>query len=279
MENLWKKSGVYVIINNINQKRYVGCTSNLAHRQSRHFKDLEKNCHGNIHLQRAYNKYGKYAFVFEVIIFCDKEKLLFYEDYWVKILKVLDKEFGYNLRSTSCKKLYNLLDNAEIFIPKEKKKRNYVNTENRKNALKKVHETPVSEETRLKMRKNNAMRNRPEVRLKSSERQKGKIMSEETRLKISKSNLENKKDLRFLLKYRTKEVRERANKNISNYIVLDETTGKTYNSIQEAAKELNIKPETLTRWLKGKVKKTKPYKLLYKDKPKQKSISYRNMLK
>ena len=52
------KSGIYKIENKITKDIYVGSSVNLSNRKSRHFKDLEKQIHHSIILQRAVNKYG-----------------------------------------------------------------------------------------------------------------------------------------------------------------------------------------------------------------------------
>ena len=72
-------AGVYQIKNKVNNKIYVGSTSNLEIREVNHFSSLKHDKHYNIHLQRSYNKYGKENFVFEVLFICSPESLLFYE--------------------------------------------------------------------------------------------------------------------------------------------------------------------------------------------------------
>ena len=58
---------IYRIHNLITNKDYVGLTNNPKRRESRHFTDLKYGRHDNPHLQRAYNKYGREAFVYEVL--------------------------------------------------------------------------------------------------------------------------------------------------------------------------------------------------------------------
>lgn len=66
-----KKSGIYRILNNLTGKFYLGRSSNLFDRKSRHFSQLRKGIHHNIHLQRSFNKYGQSCFTFEVLEYTD----------------------------------------------------------------------------------------------------------------------------------------------------------------------------------------------------------------
>ena len=56
---------IYSIINNTNQKRYVGQTTNFYRRKQEHLLKLKENRHPNIKLQNAWNKYGEDSFSFE----------------------------------------------------------------------------------------------------------------------------------------------------------------------------------------------------------------------
>lgn len=53
------EAGVYLISNNVNGKCYVGSTIHLDQRRREHFSKLANNKHINVHLQNAYNKYGR----------------------------------------------------------------------------------------------------------------------------------------------------------------------------------------------------------------------------
>ena len=48
---------IYQIINNENQKVYVGKTINFQNRKTSHIRDLENNTHCNKRLQKDWNKY------------------------------------------------------------------------------------------------------------------------------------------------------------------------------------------------------------------------------
>jgi len=82
------KIGIYTITNLINNKKYVGSSISIFKRKTAHFSNLRLNRHPNIHLQNAYNKYGKENFVFSIIDFVEnKEVLLEKEQYYIDTLK------------------------------------------------------------------------------------------------------------------------------------------------------------------------------------------------
>jgi len=93
-------SGIYKIVNKVNMKVYVGYTTNLYRRRQQHINELRYNKHGNRHLQKAFNKYGRFNFEFEVIELCNFDNLCFLEHYWCTILRSNDSEFGYNIKPT-----------------------------------------------------------------------------------------------------------------------------------------------------------------------------------
>lgn len=72
-------SGIYTIVNNVNGKVYVGSSILLASRWRTHVSDLGLNIHDNQHLQSSWNKYGPSVFVFEAVIYCNPEYLIFWE--------------------------------------------------------------------------------------------------------------------------------------------------------------------------------------------------------
>lgn len=91
-----KISGIYVILNNINQKRYIGSSLNIKNRLSRHKKELERGVHCNKHLQNAYEKY-KTNFVFEILELCPENILIEKETFFIEKYKTLDMAYGYNV--------------------------------------------------------------------------------------------------------------------------------------------------------------------------------------
>lgn len=94
--------GVYRI-DGPNNCIYVGSSIDITQRWRQHLADLRNNHHGNIKLQRAFNKYGEGKFKFTVIeLVEDTTKILYYEQIWLDILFTsLDRSQIYNLNPTA----------------------------------------------------------------------------------------------------------------------------------------------------------------------------------
>jgi group I intron endonuclease len=90
------KCGVYLFINTVNGKVYVGSAVNLKRRMIHHRCDLNKGRHTNEHLLRAWRAYGADAFRFEVLEYCEPEERLEREQWWILLLDSLNGEKGYN---------------------------------------------------------------------------------------------------------------------------------------------------------------------------------------
>lgn len=83
-------SGIYAIENVYNNKLYVGSSINIEKRWNRHRKDLVKNRHHNIFMQRSYLKYGDDCFVYFVLEYADivsRDTLNKQEQYWIDLIK------------------------------------------------------------------------------------------------------------------------------------------------------------------------------------------------
>ena len=89
--------GIYKITNTTNGMVYVGQSRNVKKRWSEHKRNLRKGSHENDKLQKAYNKYGAKAFVYEIIETCSLEELNAKEIFWCNELQALDRHKGYNL--------------------------------------------------------------------------------------------------------------------------------------------------------------------------------------
>lgn len=74
------------------EKIYVGKTINYTIRSKRHFNDLKAKRHGNIYLQRIFNK-GQELNICP-LEFCNKDSLLAKEVFWVDFFKT--NTSGYN---------------------------------------------------------------------------------------------------------------------------------------------------------------------------------------
>jgi group I intron endonuclease len=72
-------SGVYAIVNKANGHRYVGSSSDIERRWQKHVSLLERGKHHNLHLQHAWNYYGKDNFKFVLLFECAPGSLLDHE--------------------------------------------------------------------------------------------------------------------------------------------------------------------------------------------------------
>jgi group I intron endonuclease len=169
-----KTSGIYKIINRANGKYYVGSSRNIKQRWESHRYYLTRNTHSNLHLQAAWNKYGKEKFFIEIINRIDASLLLDTEQLYLDNAK---------LEHNKCYNITYVAGGGWDFPPEimEKIKRNhkyYKGSENQR------YGTHLSENTKLKI----------------SLRLKGKKHSAETRLKMRKSKLGIKRSAEFCIK-------------------------------------------------------------------------------
>jgi len=79
--------GVYQIKNTLNGDSYIGSAVNIRTRKNRHYSELNKGVHHNIHLQRAWNKYGKETFTFIPLCICEPTLLFFYEQCFIDFFR------------------------------------------------------------------------------------------------------------------------------------------------------------------------------------------------
>jgi len=77
------RAGVYQITNTANGNRYIGSSVNIRTRWKWHMRSLRKQTHYNYHLQNAWNKYGEDSFTFEVLEYCEKERLIEREQFYI----------------------------------------------------------------------------------------------------------------------------------------------------------------------------------------------------
>lgn len=90
--------GIYAIRNTVNGKVYIGSSVSLEKRVKEHKRKLTNSIHENDRLQKAFNKYGESAFVFEVIErVADRPKILEREQYWIDAHQSADRNIGYNI--------------------------------------------------------------------------------------------------------------------------------------------------------------------------------------
>lgn len=205
--------GVYEIVNIVNGKRYVGSSVNIKKRWQTHKSALHKNCHGNEHLQNAYNKYGKKSFKYKVLVYTEPEEALRLENLLLK-----SDKYEYNIAEDAIAPML-----GKIFSEEHKRKMsiahkgesnfNYGKTgkdSNRwgkhhtKEARRKIGEAQKGKNNHMYGKHHTADAKRKisenhvgfsgkchteETKRKISEAQKGKTLSEEHKQKMSKSHI------------------------------------------------------------------------------------------
>ncbi len=82
-----KSPGIYIWINSINGKRYIGSAKNLYNRVGIHLRKMRCGNNDCGALQAAYNKYGENPFEFRVLLICEEFELLRYEQWFIDNLK------------------------------------------------------------------------------------------------------------------------------------------------------------------------------------------------
>jgi group I intron endonuclease len=90
-----KISGIYLILNKINHKYYIGSSNDIKTRIYNHIRGLVKNNHHNKHLQRSWNKFGKENFECFIVEYVNIEDLLNIEQIYLNYAKQ-QKERLYN---------------------------------------------------------------------------------------------------------------------------------------------------------------------------------------
>jgi group I intron endonuclease len=91
------ETGMYQILNLVNNKRYIGSSKNIKQRWHFHKRDLYKNKHHSQHLQFAYNKYGLKNFEFSILEITTEELLTERENYWCNLFNTHNPDYGYNI--------------------------------------------------------------------------------------------------------------------------------------------------------------------------------------
>ena len=89
--------GIYKITNKVNNKIYIGQSQDIITRIKGHKNTLKANTHFNLHLQRAYNKYGIDNFIYEIKEECNEDIINNREFYWINFYNSTDRFYGYNI--------------------------------------------------------------------------------------------------------------------------------------------------------------------------------------
>lgn len=73
------KSGIYKITNTLNNHCYIGSAVDLNRRWITHKYNLNAQKHHSSYFQNAWIKYGSSSFIFEILLYCEKKELIFFE--------------------------------------------------------------------------------------------------------------------------------------------------------------------------------------------------------
>lgn len=172
-EALTGSVGIYRIVNAVTGIAYIGQSGKLRKRLFEHRASLRRGKHDNAYLQRAFNKYGEDAFLFEVIEYCSAKDLTKREQYWLDTVGLCRL---YNLSPSAGRSQLGIKRSPETCALISKAKRGRY----------------VSEETRQRLREYFTGRKMPprslEWRLKQSELRKGKPLSENARKRAAEVN-------------------------------------------------------------------------------------------
>jgi group I intron endonuclease len=192
---------IYKIENIINGKVYIGQTIYPTKRKNDHFAKLKSNIHYNIHLQRAFNKYGESNFKFTVLNYSTNKTTLdkLEEDYIIRY-NTLNDNYGYNLKhggakgklsSESCLKLSESRKGI-VFSKEHREKLSKVN-KGKKHSLKTREKMSKSRIGKLHpfYGKKHSYKSKKKMSKNSSRWNKGKKLSNEHKQKISLSNQGN----------------------------------------------------------------------------------------
>jgi group I intron endonuclease len=220
---LFKTSGIYVIRSILDNKKYIGSTINLLDRYNKHNRQLKLNINECLKLQNYVNKYGINNVLFDVLEFCEKEKLIEREQYYfdklkpeLNICKKANSTFGRTLSEESKKKI----SLSKIGKPGWNKG------------------IPMLDHVKEAIRKSN----------------KNRKISEETKGKLRRENIGNK----YAFGYQWPEERKKSfAKLMSKPVMQYDLNGmfiNEYNSRIEAGRQNNIDPENISYCIIGKWK-------------------------
>lgn len=201
------KGGVYAIRHIVSGKIYIGSAVNFKERWKRHRRDLGLGRHHSRHLQRAWDKYGPEAFLFEILeTISDETNLIRVEQEYLDRIRPHDRRIGYNISPTAGSTL-GVRYSAEV-AAKFTALRQNPSPETRAKLSKAMIGRKLPEKTRAKMsetRKNEttdktarrleALR-RPDVRAKISEAASKRRNSDQTKANMSKAQKERSPEVK-----------------------------------------------------------------------------------
>ena len=251
------ETGIYKITCISNNRIYIGSAQNIQIRWNKHLNDLKNKKHINIHLQRAYDKYGINDFLFEIIENCDKQELLIREQYY---LDTLNPEFNIGKHSSGGDNLTKNPNKEEIINRIKKTINNNISSmtedERREKWGKSGELNPnygnkwddIKKDISRKLNIGRMPTNRGKTNIEIYGEKKAKEMSEKLS-KIASERIGDKNPFynkKHSQESKNKISQKRIGKKPSNRIRIS-VNDIIYDSYHDASKELNI-PVVTIRW-------------------------------
>lgn len=255
------RSGIYKIINLINQKIYIGRSNNIFARINSHGIAYKK---GKVPLYNAIRKYGKENFTYDVIEYCAPEKTIEQEVYWINFFNPSNNLIGYNC---------DIVETGTLYKSKETREKLSNSLKGNQNGKGQI---PSPERIALTIKLNKERVWTDEQRNKLRIANLGKKHSEETRLKRNKAITGVKKNLtneaRKILSERIKNsIKNQKGINHPNIITIDKfdlnnNFIENYFSINEACSKTGLTINQMRRQLYRYKKSIDGFRYLRNDK-------------
>ena len=226
-------TGIYIITNLINGKRYIGQSIDIRRR----FWDHRCVSHEtNRHLRFALNKYGKEAFKYEVLEECEADRLNEREMYWIE---KLEPEYNAMPGGQGRGRKHS---EETIEILREAGRRSWA---------------AKTEEEKAKIRETQLKGPRP-----------GHAVTEETRQKIRekltgrKESPETKEKRKATMAEKRRRGYVQTNEGHKKRVICGET-GEVFESVKQAAETIGINPSNISAVLKGRQETAKGFHFCY----------------
>lgn len=89
-------TGIYIIRNSANGKVYIGSACNIYTRWRKHKSDLKRGIHHSRQLQNFVGKYGTECLSYQVLLCCNRARLLVWEQRSIDFFNAANRLHGFN---------------------------------------------------------------------------------------------------------------------------------------------------------------------------------------